>query len=146
MKRSIFVLILICLLLISCTRPMNFKDGLLEFNSIMQKHSSTFDKLPNATKELETLKFELKAINQDLTTGKEPFKYLIDYTKLLLESEELKIRGESYGSIGKASDGFGCKQRPLIMESATFRNNSAQKGFESLKVLQDFQEKYPTEA
>lgn len=87
---------------------------------------------------------ELKKIQ--LESGQEPFTYVIDYRILNLEAEKLYIEGRKYGSAGTTKDGFGCKTRPLILESVYLRNSSALKGFEAVELLRKFVEKYPQEA
>ena len=149
MKSQIFIAALIAVLILSsCTKPQvrGFDEGYSDFTTEFLKFNATLEKLPSTPKEIATLRLELKTMDARLDADKDAFKYLIDYTSLALESEELKLRGESYGLIGRVSDGFGCKQRPLIFESATFRNDSAQKGHESLKLLRDFIDKYPVES
>src|SRR3989344_3505317 len=78
--------------------------------------------------------------------GQQPFNYAISYRILNLEAEKLYIQGQKYGSAGTTKDGFGCKSRPLIIESAGFRNMSALKGFEAVSLLNEFADKYPEEA
>jgi len=133
-------------ILISCAPVKDYNYAMSEFNRTMGKYNSTLENLPDTTKEMESLQNEIKSMQLGLDRDADAFKHLVDYTVLVLEAEESKIRGESYGTIGTVSDGFGCKQRPLIYESADFRNKSAQKGFESLALLKEFLENYPNEA
>lgn len=145
MKLTIAFL-LVSFILVSCAPVKDYNYAMSEFNKTIGKYNSTLENLPDTTKELESLRLELKSMQLGLDKDADAFKHLVGYTMLVLEAEESKIRGESYGAIGTASDGFGCKQRPLIYESADFRNESAQKGFESLAILKEFLEKYPNEA
>ena len=63
-----------------------------------------------------------------------------------LEAEKLYIHGQKYGLSGTTKDGFGCKSRPLIIESVHFRNRSALKGFEAIDLVRRFVNKYPKDA
>jgi len=81
-----------------------------------------------------------------LESGQEPFNYIIDYRILNLEAEKSYIYGQSYGSTGTTKNGFGCKSRPLILESVFFRNSSALKGFEAVDLVRQFVNKYPEDA
>ena len=87
---------------------------------------------------------ELKKLQ--LETGQESFNYIVDYRKLNLEAEKLYIESQKYGGAGTTRDGFGCKSRPLIIESVSLRNKSALKGFEAAGLLNEFVDKYPEEA
>ena len=101
------------------------------------RHLKQIDSMGNELKELKKIK---------LDTGQESLNYLIDYRLLNLEVEKLFIFGQKYGDSGFTKNGFGCKSRPLVIESAALRNSSALKGFEAVDLLREFVNKYPKEA
>ena len=87
---------------------------------------------------------ELKKLK--LEKGQEPFYYVVDYRIHNLEADKLYIQSQKYGDAGTTKNGFGCKIRPLIIESAHLRNNSALKGFEAVNLAYEFIKRYPEEA
>ena len=82
----------------------------------------------------------------DLDSGKEQFIYLVNYRILNLQAERDFIESQKYGAAGTTVYGFGCKIRPLIIESASLRNSSALKGFGAVDLLREFINKFPQEA
>lgn len=145
MKR-LFLLLTIVLIL-GCTQAKDFSYGLKQINSLNSKYNTTIETYP---KTIEKINLMIENYNElkgmQLESGQEPFNYLIDYRLLNLEAEKLFMQGQKYGKSGTTKYGFGCKIRPLIIESADLRNKSAQKGFEAVNILNDFVQKYPEES
>ena len=133
--------------LTSCMQAKDFRYGLMQINALNSKYNTTMETYPSHLKQIDLMSSDLKELKKiKLETGQEPFTYVIDFRNLNLEAEYLYIMGQKYGDAGTTKNGFGCKIRPLILESASFRNDSAQKGFESIVLLKKFVGKYPTEA
>ena len=145
MKKLFWVVLLI--FIVSCVQAKDFNYGLKQINNLNSKYNTTMDTYPNTISRINSMISDFEEIKKlQLETGKEPFNYLIDYRLLNLEAEKLLIEGQKYGDAGFTKDGFGCKQRPLIIESVKLRNNSALKGFEAVDLSREFVEKYAKEA
>ncbi len=139
--------ILILVFTLSCDVPKDFDYGIKKINETNNKYGVTLETYPKEIEQLNLLfndLTELKKIN--LTKDKEPFNYLIDYRIKNIEAEKLYIASQKYGIIGTTKDGFGCKSRPFIIESAQLRNLSALNGFEAIQLLQKFIDEYPSQA
>ena len=118
-----------------------------QITALNSKYNTTMETYPKNMKQIDAMLIDFIDLEKlQLETGQEPFKYIIDYIILNLEAEKLYIWGQKYGDAGTTKNGFGCKIKPLIIESVFFRNSSAQKGFESVVLLREFVEKYPKEA
>ena len=149
LKKSYLTLFFVVLLLFiaSCAQAKDFKYGVKQANKLNSKYNTTMETFPNTIPRIDSMISDFEEIKKlQLETGKDPFDYLIDYRLLNLEAEKLLIEGQKYGNAGFTADGFGCKQRPLIIESAQLRNRSALKGFEAVELSREFVEKYPKEA
>ncbi len=130
-----------------CARTKDFEYGVEQINSLNSKYNTTMETYPKSTGQIELMIGDFKEIKQlQLDSGQQPFGYVIDYRLLNLEAEKLFIESQKYGARGTTKDGFGCKSRPLILESAGLRNMSALKGFEAVGLLRDFADKYPEES
>jgi hypothetical protein len=102
---------------------------------------------PNSIQKIDSMITDFQELKKtQLESGQEPFTYVIDYRILNLEAEKFYIESQKYGSAGTTKDGFGCKTRPLILESVYLRNSSALKGFEAVELLREFIGKYQEEA
>src|SRR3989338_8417535 len=129
------ILLLIGLLLIfGCAQAKDFSYGANQISSLNAKYNTTIETYPKSIRQVQ------------LESGQEPFNYAISYRILNLEAEKLYIQGQKYGSAGTTKDGFGCKSRPLIIESVSLRNSSGSTGFESVGLLREFVNKYPEDA
>ena len=143
MKKMIFLALLV--FLIGCQR--NFNYGVSQINIINSKHNTTMENYPSSVEQIDLMIKELQELkNIQLASGKEQLDYAVNYRILNLEAEKLFIEGNKYGNVGFTKDGFSCKQRPLVTESLKLRNESVQKGFESVDLLDAFVAKYPEEA
>lgn len=133
--------------IVGCVQVKDFKYGVKQINKLNSKYNTTMETYPHSIQQINSMLndfIELKKIQLD--SGQEPFNYIIDYRILNLEAEKLYIEGQKYGSAGTTKGGFGCKSRPLVLESASFRDKSAQKGFEAVDLLMEFVGKYQKEA
>lgn len=145
MKR--FFLLIALVFIASCVQTKDFNYGVEQINALNSQYNTTMETYPKNIMKINAMIndfMELKKIQ--LERGQEPFGYVNDYRLLNLEAEKLYIEGQRHGSAGTTKDGFGCKSRPLIIESVSFRNNSALKGFEAAGLLRKFIDKYPDEA
>jgi hypothetical protein len=147
--RNFFLIIMlfISLLILGCFQPKNFSYGVKLINNLNAKYNTSMDTYPKNIEQINLMLYQYNALKKlRLESGEEPFNYVIDYRVLNLEAEELYLEGFKYGEVGTTEDGFGCKQRPLIIESVQLRNSSALKGFEAVDLLRGFIIKYPKEA
>ncbi|MEK6983089.1 MAG: hypothetical protein AABX33_00820 [Nanoarchaeota archaeon] len=142
------ILLIVTLIIIAgCAQSKNFSYGIQEINKLNSKYGTTMETYPKNIREINLMLNEFKELKKlELENGKEPFNYVIDYKILNLESENLYIESQKYGSAATTKKGFGCKSRPFILESVALRNQSAKKGFEAVDLLREFNRKYPKEA
>jgi len=139
--------IIILLFIAGCTQTKDFNYGLKQINDTNSKYSTTLETYPKTFNQINLMLNDFKELKKlQLRSGQEPFNYIIDYRILNLEAEKLYIEGLKYGNSGTTKEGFGCKSRPLIIESVSLRNSSALKGFEAVDLLRQFINKYPKEA
>ncbi len=144
--KKIFLLIGLALL-VGCAQNQDFNYGLRQINETNNKYNTTIETYPKSIDKLNSMIGDFQKLKgMKLARGQEPFNYIVDYRMLNLEAEKLYIEGQRYGLDGTTKDGFGCKQRPLILESVSLRNSSASKGFEAVALLKEFVGKYPEEA
>lgn len=142
---SFFVSIL--LLTTSCVQSKNFSHGIEQINKLNSKYNTTMETYPDNVNKINAMLKDLEELKKiKLAEGQEPFNYIVDYRILNLEAEKLYIYGQKYGVAGTTKQGFGCKSRPLIIESSSLRNQSALKGFEAINLLREFIAKYPKES
>jgi len=147
-KIKIFLVLAVAFAFIAgCAQPKDFGYGLKLIHSLNSKYNATMESYPRNIPQINSMVNELAELKKlALEKGQEPFEYAIEYRVLNLEAEKSYIEGQKYGATGTTKQGFGCKSRPLILESVSFRNNSALKGFESIDLLREFIGKYPKEA
>lgn len=144
--KKIFLAIIL-MLIAGCTQVKDFKYGAKQIVELNSKYGVNMETYPDDVPKIESMLEDYKELKKlQLEKGQEPFTYVVDYRILNLEAEKLYIQGQKYGASGTTADGFGCKQRPLIIESVALRNSSAKKGFAAVDLLMGFIEKYPTEA
>ena len=145
MKKIFLIIALIFIL--GCAQTKNFAYGVKQISKLNSKYNVTMETYPKTMQQISLMLNDLKELKKlQLETGKESFDYIVDYRVLNLEAEKLYIQGQKYGSAGTTKDGFGCKSRPLIIESVSLRNRSALKGFEAASLLNEFVINYPEEA
>ncbi|MBI2646986.1 hypothetical protein HYW99_00755 [Candidatus Woesearchaeota archaeon] len=140
-------LVLFLIFVLGCVQVKDFEYALEQINKINLKYKTSMDTYPKSINEIDFMLNELMELKKiQLGGGVEPFNYVLNYRILNLEAEKFYILGQRYGSAGTTKDGFGCKSRPLIIESAHYRNASSQKGFEAVNLLREFINNYPEEA
>ena len=125
----------------------DFDFGIKQINVLNSKYNTTMETYPKSMQQINSMLSDLEELKKlKLEAGNEPFNYILDYRIINLEAEKLFIISREYGLSNIAKTGFACKPRPLILESVALRNHSAQKGFEAVRLLYEFTEKYPEEA
>ena len=146
--RRIFLLILVLILgFVGCAKMKDFSYGMNQISSLNSKYQTTMETYPQNEEQINSMLDELGALKGiKLDTEQEPYKTIIDYRILNLEAEKLYIESQKYRAGNIAATGFGCKSRPLIIESAKLRNGSATKGFEAASLLSSFVSTYPAKA
>lgn len=146
-KTIIVVLILGLVVVYGCaSSQMTFEKGVKKINELDKKYGSGLKSPPNSTDGITGLAAELndfKAANQNIP---EPLKYLVDFRIKFLEAEKLNAEGWQWGKASTTEFGFGCKGYDRILQSSNLRNQSAQKGYEAVSILQEFVDNYPDEA
>lgn len=144
--KNVFLLCAI-MVLAGCSPARDFGYGLKEIDAINIKYNVTMSSSPVGMQRIDSMIADLDKIKGlELGAGKEPFIYLIEIRLLNLKAEKLYIESQKYGASGTTKNGFGCKIRPLIIESASLRNQSALKGFEAAGLLEEFVGKHPEDA
>ncbi|MBI2657528.1 hypothetical protein HYX08_02425 [Candidatus Woesearchaeota archaeon] len=145
MKKTFLLILLV--FIFGCAQANDFNYGLKQISSLNSKYNTTIETYPKTLDGISQMASEYDGLRKmQLESGQEPFNYLIDYRLLNLEAEKLFMQGQKYGNSGTTKYGFGCKIRPLIIESAELRNKSSNKGFEAVNILNDFVKKYPEES
>ena len=141
------LLIVLLAFILGCVQGKDFKYGLKQINNINSKYNTSMETYPHTIKQIDLMISDFEMIKKlQLEAGKEPLNYVIDYRLLNLEAERLYIESQKYGNSGTTKYGFGCKLRPLIIESLKLRNSSALKAFEAVDLLREFIGKYPKES
>ena len=145
MKKIFLMLALV--FIAGCVQAKDFNYGVKQVNAVDSKYNTTMETYP---KSINKIGFMLNDLNElkkiQLQTGQEAFNYVVDYQMLNLEAEKFYMQSQKYGDAGTTKKGFGCKIRPLILESASLRSNSAMKGFQAVNLLMEFVNKYPKDA
>ncbi len=141
------VCILVLIFVVSCAQIKDFEYGIKQIHSVNSKYNTNMETSPSSIQKIDSMINDFQELKKtQLESGQEPLTYVIDYRILNLEAEKFYIESQKYGSTGTTKDGFGCKSRPLILESVFLRNSSALKGFEAVELLREFIGKYPEEA
>jgi hypothetical protein len=145
MKKAFLLLAVVFIL--GCAQAKDFNYGINQINSLNSRYNTTIETYPKTLNGISRMSDEYNGLRKiQLESGQEPFRYVIDYRLLNLEAERFFMQSQKYGSSGTTKYGFGCKIRPLIIESAGLRNKSAQKGFDAVNLLNEFVQKYPKES
>ena len=148
LKKIFFAIgLVIAIFIIGCSPKKDFNYGIKQLESINSKYNATMETYPKSIDKINIMINDLEELKKlEIETGKDPLNYVINYRILNLEAEKLFIEGQRYGISNIAKTGFACKPRPLIIESAALRDQSAKKGFESVDLLRKFIDSYPKEA
>ena len=141
----------VCLLsifiLASCSEKHNFEYGLKRINKLNSKYNSTMDTYPFTIDVLKKLAAELGDLRYlKLEAGQEAFDNILDYRLHNTAANMLYIESQKYGLVGTTKEGFGCKSRPIIIESSGLRNESAKEGFKAVDNLNILLDKFPEES
>ena len=146
-SKNLCVIIALLLFVVGCSKPMDFNYALGRINEVNGKYGTDLQSYPAEANKIDSLVDELSGLKKEkLSGGQEAFDVLVDYRILNLEAEKLYLESQKYGNAGGTKNGFGCKRRPLILESASLRNMSSLKGFEAAKKLSTLVKDYPKEA
>lgn len=89
------------------------------------------------SKELE----ELRKENKDAALS-----HYLNFRIALLDAEMNYKLALALGNKGSVDDGFGCKDKPVIIEAASYKNMSSQSGFEAVESLSALFDSYPEQA
>lgn len=128
-------------------KEKGFDYGMEQIKALDSRYNSSIEIYPKSIKAIDQMLNDLSQLKSaGLSSAQEQFNYVINYRVLNLEAEKLYIQSKEYGDSGTTKNGFGCKLRPLILESAQLRNQSALKGFEAVGLLREFASKYPKES
>lgn len=145
MMKKLFLIVFLVFIL-SCAQAKDFRYGIKQINNANSEYNTTMETYPSSISDINSMINDFENLRKlQLQKGQKPFEYAVGYRLLNLEAEKLFIEGQKYGNAGTTTDGFGCKQRPLIIESVKLRNSSALKGFEAVDLLWKFVEEYPEE-
>lgn len=134
------------ILLAGCAQQ-DFEYGLAKLNEVNSRYDTTMESYPKSAAQIDLMMKDMDNLkNLQLQDGQKSFDYIVRYRILNLEAEKLFIESQEYGSYDLANTGFGCKPRPLIIESVALRNQSAQKGFEAVSLLREFIDEHHEDA
>ena len=141
------MILFVLLFIVGCVLTKDFNYGLKQITKLNSKYNTTMETYPKSINKINSMLNDFEDLKKlQLKTGQELFNYIIGYRMLNLEAEKLYIGGQKYGDYGTTKNGFGCRARPFIIESASLRNSSAVKGFEAVNLLREFVGKYPKES
>ena len=147
MKAINILAVFILLLLAGCsTEITSFERGVGEMKKVNERYGTDFKTLPAEIEKAVLMRNDLKVIEEKSSNAPESFKLFFDYRMKTLESDIINLEAWKYGMKASVRDGFGCKSLPIVVNSSILRNASAQRGYESLEVLQEFIDNYPEEA
>lgn len=143
----ILIFFIFVLFIIGCSAEItSFEKGIKEMAKINKKYSVDFKSIPNTMENAVLLRNDLKQISGMGVNAPESFNLFLDYRIKSIESNIIHLEAWKEGMKASTRDGFGCKSLPIVVNSSILRNISAQKGYEAIKVLQEFVDKYPEEA
>jgi len=141
--KKILLVVLLCLLA-GCAKSKDFSYGLGQMDAVNSKYNITYSSYPADVNQIDVIINSYRELKElKLDKDQEAFNELVDYRLLTFESDKQFVNSLKYGDAGTTKKGFGCKIRPLIIETVKFKNESAMKGFEAISKLKDFVDKYP---
>ena len=138
------ILLILLLLIAGCAQSKDFSYGLKQIDLVSSRYDIASDSYPGDVTQINSAigaYGELK--NLKLDKDQESFAVFLDYKLLSLESDMQFVNSLKYGDAGTTKNGFGCKMRPLIIETVKFKNDSALKGFAAAGRLKEFIDLYP---
>tara|TARA_Y100000310_G_scaffold345527_1_gene466023 strand:+ start:19606 stop:20196 length:591 start_codon:yes stop_codon:yes gene_type:complete len=147
-KSLIIIAVFALIAMYGCSsQDIAFKQGVKKINSLDEEFGATMKTPPNSTEKADGLLIQLmgfRAANEDTPKSLE---YLLDFRIKSLEAELLHIEGWQWGKGSTTDWGFGCRKGSArVLNSSSIRNSSAQKGYESINILQLFVDEFPKEA
>ena len=147
MKTINILALLVLLLFAGCsTEITSFESGDREMKIVNEKYGVDFKAFPAEIEKAVLMRNDLKVIEGKSSNAPESFNLLFNYRMKTLESTIIHLEAWKHGKKASTREGFGCKSLPIVFNSSILRNASAQRGYEALKVLQDFIDEYPEEA
>ena len=130
MNKIIFIILII--FLFGCSQ--NADSGIIQkINEVNDKYGTTMESFPASVEMVDDMLKDFKSIKEMDPYSK--FDDLLDFRIKTLEAGKLYLKGTRYGNMGTTSQGFGCKSRAIIIESANLRNQSSQISFEAVNIL-----------
>lgn len=159
-KRKIIVMTAIAIVVLAsiglvATLFLNeFNIGFLKIKKIDEKYSYSIKDYPTNFSKVEesllTIKDRTFMSNELKEVGKgskdEALLKYIEFRTGLLDAEINYKLSMEIGNRGDIRDGFGCKDKPFIISAASYKNQSAQSGYNAVNKLKEFFEKNPNEA
>ena len=138
------ILSILLLLIAGCAQSKDFSYGLKQIDLVNSGYNITSDSYPGDANQINSaIGAYQKLKNIKLDKDQEAFAVFLDYQLLSLESDMQFVNSLKYGDAGTTKKGFGCKMRPLIIETVKSKNDSALKGFEAAGRLNEFIDLYP---
>ncbi|HLG23982.1 MAG TPA: hypothetical protein VI564_03585 [Candidatus Nanoarchaeia archaeon] len=148
-KTSVMICIIAVLAVaaISCAQKIIFEDAVARVNEIDSRHGATMTEFPFDLERLELMEADINGLKSlKLTEGGEAFNLIINFKLAGIEAEKLINQSQKYGLKGTVELGFGCKSRPFIIETGSLKQQSAEKGAESVDALSRLLSNYPEES
>ena len=143
----LYAVLFVLLFVIGCDSSISsFDRGIDEVMEVYNKHEVPLKAVPNTMEKAVLVRNDLKEIEEKSSLAPESFKLFLDYKIESIEANIVRLEAWKHGNKATVKDGFGCKALSIVVNSSKLRNYSAQKGRESLAVLQEFIDNYPEEA
>lgn len=139
-------------LMVSCdTQPeiTTYDAALQELNQLHGRYQVDLLDTPNSREAIASMQGDLAALERKIGKNDQtsPVLLLIDFRQRLLESDDLLIEGFKWGEASTTEPGFGCRKGSgRILNSSALRNESAEKGYEAVELLDTFIDVYPERA
>ena len=89
--------------------------------------------IPPMTEELEKMRNEY--YKKEMTEDNKAILLFIKARIKMLESQRRYLIGQSFGTKGDTDDGFGCGDRPSIMNTSHYFNESVEVGREATEIF-----------
>src|SRR3989338_722589 len=124
---------------------ISFNDGVKKLEQFDKKYNSSIKTPPSNTGDIGELLSQLVGFKAANKLSK-PLNGLVNFRIAFLEAEKLNAEGWQWGKGSTTDYGFGCKGYERIKESSRLRNASAQRGYESVDMLEKFIEEFPSES
>jgi hypothetical protein len=145
MKKILFFVLLV--MVAGCTPVQDFSSGAEKILEIHDNNNSSLTKYSEDKNAVDGIYKEMELLDElELQQDQAAFELLLDYQLNFLEAESIFLESQKHGELASTSNGFSCKPRVLIIDSALMRNEAsfmAEKAITSLKALL---ENYPEQA